>query len=79
VKSTLAASAIPIGMPGWPDFARSTASIDRARIAFAMRANSGSSNGTAAPPDFAVEVSAAMVVLKADAKEEAAPARARVD
>jgi hypothetical protein len=28
-----------MGMPGWPDFAASTASIDKARIAFAMRCN----------------------------------------
>src|SRR4028119_179711 len=38
VQSTVAASAMPIGMPGWPDFAASTASIASARIAFAMGA-----------------------------------------
>src|SRR5687767_6404389 len=27
---------MPIGMPGWPEFAASTASIDRNRMAFAM-------------------------------------------
>src|SRR5258706_3435410 len=28
---------MPMGMPGWPDFAASTASIESARMAFAMR------------------------------------------
>ena len=37
VNSTVAASAMPIGMPGWPLFAASTASIASARIAFAIR------------------------------------------
>src|SRR5262245_27637469 len=37
VQSATAISAIPIGMPGWPLFAASTASIARARIAFASR------------------------------------------
>ncbi len=37
VNSTVATSAAPIGRPGWPDFACSTASMARARIAFAMR------------------------------------------
>ncbi len=35
VHSTVAASAIPMGMPGWPDLAASTASMDRARMALA--------------------------------------------
>jgi hypothetical protein len=34
-NSTAAASAIPMGIPGCPDFAASTASIDRTRIALA--------------------------------------------
>ena len=38
VNSTVATSAMPIGMPGWPDLARSTASIARKRIALAMTA-----------------------------------------
>ena len=33
---TVAASAMPIGMPGCPDFAASTASIDNARMALAI-------------------------------------------
>src|SRR6516164_3970875 len=33
---------MPIGMPGWPDFACSTASIANARIALAMRRSFGS-------------------------------------
>src|SRR5438105_14874727 len=33
--SATAISAMPIGMPGWPDLAASTASIDSARIALA--------------------------------------------
>jgi hypothetical protein len=36
VNSTVATSAIPIGMPGWPDLAFSTASAARKRTAFAM-------------------------------------------
>ena len=40
VHSTVAASAMPIGMPGWPDFAASTASIASARMASAMRRSS---------------------------------------
>ena len=35
VNSTVAASAMPIGMPGWPELAASTASIASARIALA--------------------------------------------
>jgi hypothetical protein len=35
VNRTVAASAIPIGIPGWPEFAACTASIARARIALA--------------------------------------------
>src|SRR5260370_15032015 len=34
-------SAMPIGMPGWPDLACSTASIASARNAFAMRRKGG--------------------------------------
>src|SRR6476620_11694541 len=41
VNSTVATSAMPIGMPGWPDLACSTASIDSARKAFAMRRSLG--------------------------------------
>src|SRR5690606_23352029 len=68
------ASAIPIGMPGWPDLARSTASIDKARMAFAIRAKSSSLMSAGAPP-----LGAAMESLKADAgKVNAAPARALV-
>ena len=37
-KSTVATSARPSGMPGWPERACSTASIERARMAFAMSA-----------------------------------------
>ena len=37
VNSTVATSAMPIGMPGWPDFASSTASMASARMASAMR------------------------------------------
>jgi hypothetical protein len=37
VNSTVAMSAAPIGRPGWPDFACSTASMASARIALAMR------------------------------------------
>jgi hypothetical protein len=36
VQSAVATSAMPIGMPGWPDFAASTASIARARMALAI-------------------------------------------
>ena len=36
VKSTVATSAMPIGMPGWPEFAFSTASIASARMALAI-------------------------------------------
>ena len=43
VNSTVATSAMPIGMPGWPEFAASTASIDSARMALAR-----SRSGTAA-------------------------------
>src|SRR5690606_9248069 len=35
-KRTVATSAIPIGMPGWPELAACTASMESARIAFAM-------------------------------------------
>src|SRR6266496_122501 len=45
VNSTVAMSAIPIGMPGWPDLACSTASIASARSAFAMRRNLGLTGG----------------------------------
>ena len=45
MNSTVAMSAMPIGMPGWPDFACSTASIASARSAFAMRRNLGSAGG----------------------------------
>src|SRR5262245_52489706 len=37
VNSTVAMSAAPIGRPGWPDLAASTASIESARIALVMR------------------------------------------
>src|SRR5215218_4849834 len=37
VNSAVAMSAAPIGRPGWPDFACSTASMASARIAFAIR------------------------------------------
>ena len=37
VNSTVATSAMPIGRPGWPDFACSTASIASARMALARR------------------------------------------
>ncbi len=37
VNRTVAMSAAPIGRPGWPDFACSTASIASARIALAIR------------------------------------------
>ena len=37
VNSTVAMSAAPIGRPGWPDFACSTASMASARMALAMR------------------------------------------
>ena len=37
VNSTVAMSAMPIGRPGWPDFAFSTASIASARTALARR------------------------------------------
>ena len=36
VHSAVATSAMPIGMPGWPDFAASTASIASARMALAI-------------------------------------------
>ena len=36
MNSTVATSAMPIGMPGWPDLAACTASMARARMAFAM-------------------------------------------
>src|SRR5262245_4717804 len=36
VKRTVATSAMPIGMPGWPELAFSTASMDRARMALAI-------------------------------------------
>src|SRR6218665_1803979 len=35
-NSTVATSAMPMGMPGWPEFAFCTASIARARRALAM-------------------------------------------
>ena len=38
MNRTVATSAMPIGMPGWPDFAFSTASIASARIALAISA-----------------------------------------
>ncbi len=37
MNSTVAMSAAPIGRPGWPDLACSTASMARARMALAMR------------------------------------------
>ena len=37
MNSTVATSAAPIGSPGWPDFACSTASMASARMALAMR------------------------------------------
>src|SRR5690606_32533486 len=37
VNRTVAMSAAPMGNPGWPEFAFSTASMDRNRIAFAIR------------------------------------------
>ena len=40
VKSTVATSAIPNGIPGWPDLAFSIASIDKALIAFAIKLKS---------------------------------------
>jgi hypothetical protein len=39
VNSTVATSAIPIGIPGWPEAALSTASAERKRIAFAISAS----------------------------------------
>ena len=36
VNKIEATSAIPIGIPGWPDFAFSTASIDKNLIAFGI-------------------------------------------
>src|SRR4051794_9221576 len=58
-------SAAPMGSPGWPDFACSTASIASARMAFAMRswavremdaapcsANAAEASETAARLDF---------------------------
>src|SRR3954468_3960951 len=36
-NNTVATSAMPIGMPGCPDFAASTASMARARIALAIK------------------------------------------
>ena len=42
MNRTVATSAMPIGMPGCPDFACSTASMASARIAFAMRRSFGS-------------------------------------
>src|SRR5215469_1534635 len=42
VKRTVATSAMPIGMPGWPLLAFSTASIASARRQFAMRNRNGS-------------------------------------
>src|SRR4051812_3335544 len=44
VNSTVAMSAAPIGRPGWPDFACSTASMASARMAFAMRSCSARDN-----------------------------------
>ena len=41
VNSTVATSAMPIGMPGWPEFAFSTASIASARIALAISRSEG--------------------------------------
>ena len=41
MNSTVATSAMPIGMPGWPDLACSTASIASARSAFAISRSSG--------------------------------------
>ncbi len=38
MNSTVATSAMPMGMPGWPDFAFSTASMASARMALAMAA-----------------------------------------
>ena len=35
-NSTVATSAMPIGMPGWPDFAACTASMERKRMASAI-------------------------------------------
>ena len=37
MNSTVATSAMPMGMPGWPDLAASTPSIASPRMAFAMR------------------------------------------
>ena len=37
VNSTVAMSAVPIGRPGWPEFAFSTASMERKRMALAIR------------------------------------------
>ena len=36
MNSTVATSAMPMGMPGWPDLAFSTASMASARMALAM-------------------------------------------
>ena len=36
MNSTVATSAAPIGRPGWPDLACSTASIAKARMALAI-------------------------------------------
>ena len=38
MNKTVATSAMPMGMPGWPDLAASTASMARARMALAMSA-----------------------------------------
>ena len=37
MNSTVAMSAAPIGRPGWPELAFSTASMERKRIALAIR------------------------------------------
>ncbi|MCK7492186.1 MAG: hypothetical protein MZW92_11615 [Comamonadaceae bacterium] len=41
--STSAISAMPMGMPGWPDLAFSTASMARARMALVRLLNTGAS------------------------------------
>src|SRR5829696_4699629 len=57
VNRTVAISAAPIGRPGWPDFACSTASMASARIALAMR--SWSARGDAAVRLAAIDDAAA--------------------
>ena len=54
MNSTVATSAAPIGRPGWPDLACSTASMARTRTAFArsewVTRSAGAVSGTAGDP-----------------------------